>query len=92
MAALAAVARGHDRLASLAPGSDHALDRFGRKVRAVREHDHRGLGVERGQAAAEGGSRPALPVRAKDDACVRLHLVGADDDDHVVDRRPPEAL
>jgi len=53
MAALAAVARGDDRLAPLVPRRDHALDRLGREVGTVGEHDHGGFGVERGEAAAE---------------------------------------
>jgi len=72
VAALAAVACGDDRLAVLAPGRDDSLDRLGRKVGTVGEDDYRGLGVERGQAAAERGSRPSLPLWTADDARVGL--------------------
>jgi hypothetical protein len=91
VAALAAVARDDDRLVPLAPGRDHALDRLGREVRAVGEHDHGGLGVERGEAAAERGSRPSLPLGAVDDACIGLDVVGAEDDHDLVDGSASEA-
>ena len=90
MPALAAVARGDDRLALVAPGTDHALDRLGREVGAVGEHDHRGLCVQRGQATAKGGARASLPVGAADDARVCLDVVRADHDDHLVHRRLPQ--
>jgi hypothetical protein len=92
VAALAAVARGDDRLAPLAPGCDHALDRLGREVRPVGEHDHRGLSVERGQAAAEGGSGASLPVGAADDVRVGLHFVGTHDHDDFLYRGLPDPL
>jgi hypothetical protein len=92
VAALAAVARGDDRLSVLAPRRDHALDRLGREVGAVREHDDSGLGVERGQAAAERRPRPSLPVGTADDARVGLDVVGAEDDDDVLDGRTSESL
>jgi hypothetical protein len=91
VAALAAVARDDDRLAPLAPRSDHALDRLGREVRAVGEHDDGGLDVEGGQTAAERGSRPLLPLRAAHDARVGLDVVGAQDDHDLVDRSASEA-
>jgi hypothetical protein len=53
VATLAAVARGDDRLAALAPRGEHALHRLGCEVRPVGEHDHRGLCIQRGQAATE---------------------------------------
>ena len=92
MAALAAVARGDDRLALVAPRRDHALDRLGREVGPVGEHDHGGLCVQRGQAAAEGGSGAALPLGAADDARVGLDVVRAEDDDDVLDGGVPEPL
>ena len=92
MAALAAVARGDDRLALLAPRRDHALDRLGREVGPVGEHDHGGLCVQRGQAAAEGGSGASLPVGAADDLRVGLDVVRAEDDDDVLDGGAPEPL
>ena len=92
MAALTAVARGDDRLALLAPRRDHALHRLGREVGPVGEHDHDGLGVQRGQAAAEGGSGAALPLWAADDARVGLDVVRAEDDDDLLHRGAPEPL
>lgn len=92
MAALAAVARGDDRLVSLAPGRDHALDRRGREVGPVGEHDDGGLGVEGGQAAAERGPGAPLPVGAGDDSRVGLDLVRAEDDHDVLDGGAPEPL
>ena len=92
MTARAAVARGDDPLALLAPRRDHALDRLRREVGPVGEHDHGGLGVERGQAAAEGGSGASLPVGAADDARVGLDVVRAEDDDDVLDGGAPEPL
>jgi hypothetical protein len=92
VAALAAVARGDDRLAALAPGRDHALDRLGREVWPVGEQDYRGLGVDCGQAAAEGGSGASLPVGAADDVRVGLDLVCAEDDDHLLDRGAAKPL
>ena len=92
MAALAAVARGDDRLALLAPRRDHALDRLGREVGPVGEHDHGGLRVERGQAAAKGGARASLPVRAADDARVGLDVVRAEDDHDLGYGGTPEPL
>jgi hypothetical protein len=92
VAALAAVARGDDRLAPLAPGREHALDRRGCEAGPVGEHDHGGLRVERGQAAAERGSRSSLPFRTADDARVRLDVVRAQDDHDLVDGGAPEPL
>jgi hypothetical protein len=92
MAPLAAVARGDDRLAPLAPCRDHALDRLRGEVGPVGEHDDGRLRVEHGQAAAEGGSGASLPVGAANDARVGLDLVCAEDDDDLVDRRAPEPL
>ena len=92
MAALAAVARGDDRLSRLAPGGDDALDCLRREVGAVGEHDHRGVGVQPGQATAQGGPGASFPVGAPDDPRVGLDVVGAQDDDDLVHRRPPEPL
>ena len=92
MAALTAVARGDDRLAPLAPGREHALDRRGCEAGPVGEHDHGGLRVERGQAAAERGSRASLPFGAVDDARVGLDVVRAEDDDDLLDRGATEAV
>jgi hypothetical protein len=92
VAALAAVARGDDGLAPFAPGRDHALDRVGREVGPVGEHDEGGLRVERGQAAAKGGSGALLPVGAADDARVGLDVVRAEDDDDVLDCGAPEPV
>jgi len=90
VAALAAVARCDDRLVALAPGADHALDGLGREVGPVREHDHRGLCLQRGEAAAEGGSGAAFPVGAADHARVGLDLVCAEDHDDLVHRSTPQ--
>jgi len=84
VAALAAVARGDDRLAVLPPRRDYALDRLGRKVGTVREDDHRGLSIQRGQAAAERGARASLTLRAADDARVGLDVIRAEDDHDLV--------
>ena len=92
MAALAAVARGDDRLAALTPRGDHALDRLRREVGAVREHDDGGLGVERGQATAERRPRPSLPVGTADDARVGVDLVRPEDDDDLVYGGAAESL
>jgi len=92
VAALAAVARGDDRLSVLAPRGDHALDRLGREVGAVREHDDGGLGVERGHAATERRPRPSLPVGTADDARVGVDVVGAEDDDDLVYGGAAESL
>ena len=69
VAAVAAVRRGHDLRAALAPDLEHAVDRGRGQVRAVGEHDDRGLDVvsEALQAAAERGAGAALPVGAVDD-------------------------
>ena len=92
MAALAAVTRGDDRLAVLAPRADHALDGLGREVRAVGEDYHCRLRVERGQAASKRCSRASLPVGAADDARVGLDVVRAQDDDHLVHGAAPYPL
>jgi hypothetical protein len=92
VAALAAVARGDDRLALLAPCGDHALDRLGGEIGPVGEHDDGGLGVQRGEAAAERGSRASLPLGAVDDVRVGLDAVRAEDDDDLVDRGAPKPL
>jgi hypothetical protein len=92
VAALAAVARGDDRLAPLAPRRDHALDRLGREVRPVGEHDEGSLGVQRGETAAQGGSGAPLPVGAADDARVGLDVVGAEDDDGLLDGGASEPI
>ena len=84
MAAVAAVARGDDRRAALAPGCDDAVDRRRGELRPVGEHDHRRLDLraERGEPAAERGARPALPVRAGDGA---FELVRTRDDHDLID-------
>lgn len=92
MAAVAAVGRGDDGLAVLAPGGDHALDGFGREIGPVGEHDDGDLRLERGQAAAQGGSGASLPFRAADGARVGLDVVRAEDDDDLLHRGAPEPL
>jgi hypothetical protein len=92
MAALAAVARGHDRVSVLAPGGDDPLDRLRREIGPVGQDDHSGLCVQRGQAAAEGGAGSSLPLGAADDARVGLDVVRAEDDDDILDRRAAQAL
>jgi len=91
MAALAAVARGEDRLSPRTPDADHPLDRRRGEVGPVRQHDHRGLDLrsERRQAAAERRTRAVLPLRTADDARVGLDLVRADHDDHLPDGGAP---
>jgi hypothetical protein len=55
MAAVAGVARCHERAVRLAPGRDDAVDRLGREVRPVGEHDDGRLdvGPERSERAAQ---------------------------------------
>ena len=67
---------------------DHALHGGGRELRAVGEHDNRGLDVrvERGQPTPEGGAGAAFPVRARDGA---LELVRPRDDDDFLDPAEP---
>ena len=77
MPALAAVARGDDRLAVLAPRADHALDRLRRKIRPVGQDDDRGLCIECLEATAKRCSRASFPICAADDPRVGLDVVGA---------------
>ena len=88
MAPVALVGRGHDLGAALLPDLEHAVDRGRRQVRAVGEHDDRGLDVvaERLQAAAERCASSALPLGAVDRSRGCLDLVSAQDDEDVVDR------
>ena len=61
MAAHAAVARGDERRAGLAPGREHALDRGRREVGAVGEDDHGRLDVVRRAPRARSGARRPGP-------------------------------
>jgi hypothetical protein len=92
MPSLAAVARRDDRLPALPPGGDHAVDRRGREIGSVREHDHRRFGGKAFEAAAERGPGTPLPLGAADDGRVRVDVVGAEDDEHVVHRATANAL
>ena len=65
---------------------DHAVDRLGREVGAVREqHDSR-LSIlrQRLEPAAQRRSHSALPLRAAHDRRVGAQLVGTFDDDDLV--------
>jgi len=63
----AAVARGDEVAAVLGPpGGDNALDRFGREIGAVGQHDNGCFGIapEGSEAATKRRAGPALPVPA----------------------------
>ncbi len=87
MEPLTAVRRGDDRRPFLAPHRDHAVDRVRVKIRAVGEDDDRGLDLlgKLLEPTTERRARAALPLQALDGSRLRLDLVRADDDDHVVD-------
>ena len=75
------------------PLGEHALDRRGREVRPVGEDDDGSFDVfaERGEPAAQRRARAARPLGALDDTTPStvlgtLELVGACDDDDLVDR------
>lgn len=94
MTALAAVARGDDGLAARAPLAEHALDRLRREIGPVGEDDDGGVGLgrQRGKAAAKRRARALGPPGAADDTRVGLDLVGAENDDDVVDRGAADAV
>ena len=100
MTALPAV-RGCDDASGFAPGFKDTLDRRGREVGAVCEDDDRDLDFvsERSEPAPKRRSRSASPLMAAHDPArarlwlrdTRLELVGALDDDDLVDRGVTEA-
>ena len=89
MAPVPAVARSDDVALLRSPCVHDALDRRGSQVRAVRQADDGSLRVpgERREPTAEGRSRAALPLRARDEPCgAGIELMGARDDDDLVQR------
>ena len=94
MAACAVVRRGDDP-AARAPVVEHAFDGLRREIRPVGKDDDGRFDVfaERCEAAAKRRSGPAFPLRAADDSrLLGSELVGAFDDDDLVDGRLAEAL
>jgi hypothetical protein len=94
MEPLTAVAGGDDRSSTGVPALDDAVDRVRVQVRSVGEDDDRRLRLFRKflEPAAQGGARAAFPFQTLDRPRLRLDLVGADDDDHVVYQARTHAL
>jgi hypothetical protein len=94
MAALASV-RGRDDLApGLPPGRRDAVDRLGRELGPVREHDHGGLGVCRqcSETATQRRAGTPSPVGAPNGLRGRVDGVRAQNDDDAVDGARSHAL
>src|SRR3954451_7117145 len=87
MEADAAIGRADPVAGAVAPGRDDAVDRARVDSRPVPEDDDGSLdvAVEGLEAAAQRRSRSALPVRTADRPRARLHLVRAEDHDHLAD-------
>jgi ketosteroid isomerase-like protein len=94
VAARVGVAGGYDVSAAVTPGGDHAVDGIGIEVRAVREDHDCGLHLGRkcAKAAAERSAHAALPLGTAHEARVRLQLVGALDDDDLLDGARADSL
>ena len=92
MQADAAVRRAHPFATTLAPRGDDAVDRGRIEPGSVGEDDDRGLDVraERREAAAQRGTGAALPLGAADCPRIGVDVMGAEDDDDVVDRAAAE--
>lgn len=94
MAAVALVCCRHDLGAALLPHLEDAVDRGGRQIRAVAQHDNRSFGFvsESLQPAPERGAAPALPLGAVDGSRRARHVVRSEHDNDVSDRALPHSL
>ena len=94
MEAHAAVRGSHAVVATTPPGVDHPVDRPRIEVGPVPEDDHSRLDVvgQGCEPAPERGSGASLPFGAANDARIGLDVVGAEDDDDVLDGRTSESL